>query len=124
MKRILVVSDDQPLLQLLDERLGRLGFAMSTIVAQDGILEIIKSYSPDILLLDFILGDENAAAVCHQVTSGPDTRGLPVIILSDHPGLEQLAAKTGSFAVVKKPMTTSNLAENIIMALTAHQQTA
>jgi len=124
MKKILAISDDQQLLQMLDERLTDLGFSMDKLNPQDDMLEMIKSYSPDVLLLDFILGDENAAAVCHQVTSGPDTHGLPVIFLSDYPGIEQLAAKTGSFAVVKKPMATPELAENVIAAIVAHQQSA
>jgi DNA-binding NtrC family response regulator len=117
MKRILAVSNDEQLLTLLDNKLSDLGFAMETMEAQDDLLEKIKAEKPGILLIDFLLGDENAAAVCHQVTSDPDMRDVPVIILSDFPGIDELAAKLGSFAVIKKPMDSTGLTDKIIEAL-------
>jgi DNA-binding response OmpR family regulator len=124
MKKILIVSNDQPLLQMLNHQLTALGFAMDTMEAQEEMLNGIKAEKPDILLIDFILGDTNAAAVCHQVTSAPDLHNLPVIILSDLPGIDQLAAKLGIFAVIKKPMIIAELVENIIEALKEQQSSA
>jgi len=117
MKKILIVSNDQPLLQKLNNQLTALGFAMDTMEAQEEMLSRIKTEKPDVLLIDFILGDANAAAVCHQVTSDPELRDLPVIILSDLQGLDQLAAKLGIFAVIKKPMSIVELVENVVAAL-------
>jgi len=85
MKTILAVSAGQQLLELVNRRLNDLGFVMDTLEPQDGMLEMIKTYSP-----------------------GPG----------------QLAAKTGSFAVVKKQMATTELVENVIAALIAHKQSA
>ena len=124
MKKILIVSNDQPLLQTLSHKLAALGFAMDTMEAQEEMLNRIKAEKPDALLIDFILGDANAAATCHQVTSDPDLRDLPVIVLSDLPGIDQLAAKLGIFAVIKKPMTIAELVENIIAALSEQQHSA
>jgi len=90
---------------------------MDTMEAQNEMLEKIKSERPDILLIDFLLGDENAAAVCHQVTSDADMQNVPVIILSDFPGIDELAAKSGSFAVIKKPMSAAELTSKIVDAL-------
>jgi DNA-binding response OmpR family regulator len=124
MKKILVVSNDQPLLQTLSHQLAEPGFSMDTMEAQEEMLNRIKTEKPDVLLIDFILGDANAAAVCHQVTCDPDLRNLPVIILSDLPGIDQLAAKLGIFAVIKKPMIMAELVENIIAALKEQQRSA
>jgi DNA-binding response OmpR family regulator len=44
-------------------------------------------------------------------------QNLPVIILSDLQGIDQLAAKLGIFAVIKKPMSIVELVENIVAAL-------
>lgn len=121
MKRILAVSNDEQLLKLLYGQLTDLGFSLDTIAGNDDLVSQIKERNPDVLVIDFILGDENAAAVCHQITSDENMKDIPVIILSDLPGIDQLGAKLGSFAVIKKPMTTVLLAENIITALVSQQ---
>jgi hypothetical protein len=46
MKTILAVSAGQQLLELVNQRLSDLGFAMDTPEPQDGILDMIKTYSP------------------------------------------------------------------------------
>lgn len=117
MKRILAVSNDQELLVLLDQQLSNHGFTLETMEAQKEMLEKIKTEKPDVLLIDFLLGDENAAAVCHQVTSDPDMHNVPVVILSDFPGIDELAVKIGTFAVIKKPMSAAELTAKIISAL-------
>ena len=124
MKKILIVSNDLALLQTLDNQLTALGFTMDTMKAQEEMLNRIKAEKPNILLIDFILGDANAAAVCHQVTSDPDLHNLPVVVLSDLPGIDQLAARIGIFAVIKKPMRITELVENIIAALKEQQRSA
>lgn len=120
MKKILAVSNDQELLKSLNEKLSESGFSMETMEASDEMLQKIKAGKPDVLLIDFLLGDANAAAVCHQVTSDPDLHDVPVIILSDLPGIDELAAKLGSFAVIKKPMSVGELTANIVAALVKH----
>jgi DNA-binding response OmpR family regulator len=124
MKKILIVSNDQALLQTLDNQLTALGFTMYTMEAQEEMLNRIIAEKPNILLIDFILGDANAAAVCHQVTSNPDLHNLQVVVLSDLPGIDQLAARIGIFAVIKKPMRITELVENIIAALKEQQRSA
>jgi len=120
MKHILAISTDAELLALLHRQLSDLGFHMTSANTREDLLAQVKIQRPDVLVLDFILGDSNAASVCHQVTSASDTCNIPVIILSDMPGIEQIGAKTGSFAVIKKPMQTVFLVENIIAALVQH----
>lgn len=121
MKKILVISTDENLLSLLRSQVTALGFEISTIDTNQHLAEQVKLEKPAVLIIDFLLGDDNAAAVCHQITASPDTSDIPVVILSDMPGIEQTAAKAGSFAVIKKPMSVELLAENIMAALLAHK---
>src|ERR1700743_1259819 len=121
MKKILIISNDRPLLQTLNNQLKAFGFAMEKMEAQEDMLNLIKAKKPDALLVDFIWGDTNAAAVCHQVTSDPDLYHLPVIIFSNMPGIKQLAAKLGVFNVIKKP---ANIVENVIAALREQKRSA
>jgi len=121
MKKILVISTDEHLLSLLKSQVNALGLVISTIDTHDHLTDQIKLEKPAVLIIDFLLGADNAAAVCHQVTASPDTGDIPVIILSDMPGMEQTAAKAGGFAVIKKPMSVESLAENIMAALLQHK---
>ena len=93
MKKILTISTDHQLLELMESQISSLGFELDTIESGQDLLNKINAGRPDVLVVDFILGDENAAAVCHQISSGPDTHGLPIIILSDMPGIEHIAEK-------------------------------
>src|SRR3954462_15076426 len=122
MKRILAVSTDQQLLEMLEQELCMLGFALDKLETENDLLTRIQNDHPDVLIIDFFLGNDNAAAVCHQIKSNPDMHDLPIIILSDFPGIDQLAGKLRCFAVIKKPMTTALLTENIIAALVAQNR--
>ncbi len=117
MKRILAISNDEQLLKLLHEHLTDLRVSLETISGHEKLLSQIKDRQPDLLVIDFVLGDENAAAICHQVTSDSTLQNIPIIILSDSPGIGQLGAKLGSFSVINKPLTTTELAGKIMAAL-------
>jgi len=117
MKKILTVSTDQQLLRTVTEDLTKFNFEVKTLGAPGKLLELIKDFTPDVLVLDFILEDNNAAAISHQLKSANDTRNLPIIILTDQPGTGEFASKSGCFSVLRKPVSIAELAETITAAL-------
>jgi DNA-binding response OmpR family regulator len=102
MRRILAVSTERRLLDVLAHNLLRCDFVIETLTDTDILFEAIASYQPDLLLVDFILQHENGGAICHQVKCNPLTRDLPVILLSEYDGLDRFANKFGSCAIVKR----------------------
>ncbi len=115
--KVLAITNDNQLLKLLGGQLSSLGFKMDSFHDGDNIFDAIASSKPDVLLVDFILGDTNAAAICHQVTSDACLQKIPIVILSDLPDIDQLAAKLGSFSVIKKPVSALEIADELAEAV-------
>jgi len=81
-KRILVADDNDSLRALLAELLGAKGYAVFT--APDGKLamEEFARCQPDLVLLDVQMPGLDGFEVCRQIKSNPETRLIPVILVT------------------------------------------
>jgi len=112
-----MLSNDSLLLNFLNRELIFQGFEVKSIAEQEELFPTIHNFSPDVVLIDFILDDMNGAALCHQVTSNPETRDIQVIIVSDLPNLQKFSNKFGSNAVVNKSLNRTVFVQKILAAL-------
>jgi two-component system phosphate regulon response regulator PhoB len=80
--RILIVEDEAPLLTLLRYNLEKAGFAVSEAVDGQEALAAVASDAPDLVLLDWMLPVMSGLEVCRQLRRRPETRRLPVIMLT------------------------------------------
>src|SRR3989338_207300 len=89
-KHILFVEDEELFSGLLMEYLQKAGFKVT--LAKDGIeaLQRLKDIVPDLVLLDLFLPYLNGFEVLHHVRSNPATAFVPVIILSNLSGEENV----------------------------------
>lgn len=85
MKKILLVEDDQILLKMYSEKFQRNGYEI--IVAADGeqALEQVDLLKPDFIILDLMLPKLNGNLVLKKLKENPQTRDIPVAILSVMP---------------------------------------
>lgn len=104
MKEILVISSDRHFLREMKADVYFGGFVIKTIDDTRSLPERIKALRPDLLIIDFILNDNNGGSICHQLKSDPETHYLPVILLSDYSGLSRFSTKFGCGAILKKPV--------------------
>ena len=79
---LLVVDDEAALLTLLRYNLEKAGFEVGEAVDGEEALLMIKERRPDLVVLDWMLPTLSGIEVCRQVRRGPDTRNLPIIILT------------------------------------------
>lgn len=79
MKKILVVDDETSIRELLSMLLKRDGYEVDS--AEDGKsgLEKLKTFNPDLLILDLMLPDANGFDICKKVCSDFD---IPVMMLT------------------------------------------
>ena len=84
MPRILLVEDNEMNRDMLSRRLARRGFEV--VVAVDGkqALELTKSQSPDLILMDMRLPDMNGWEVTRMLKSDGETKHVPVLALTAH----------------------------------------
>ncbi len=105
-KRVLVVDDDEAIVEMFSELLGRDGrFEIQTANTgyQAGILT--EQFRPDVILLDYKLPDINGTAVCRTIRSNANFEHIKIIIISgvaDPDEIEELRA-VGADDFIRKP---------------------
>lgn len=79
---VLVVEDDQEINELVGAYVQIAGFDYCPASdAATAVREAHKTH-PDLIVLDLMLPDADGFEVCRQLKSEPDTRDIPVLILS------------------------------------------
>lgn len=80
--RLLVVDDEPRTAELTAELLRRAGYSVDVASSGSEALEIVRSSSPDLMLLDYEMPDMEAPEVLDSLRSGADRIAFPVIILT------------------------------------------
>jgi two-component system phosphate regulon response regulator PhoB len=80
---VLIVDDERDLVTTLEYNLEREGYqTRSALSGRDAIDQAEQQPTPDIVLLDLMLPDMPGTEVCRQLRNRPDTRGIPVVMLT------------------------------------------
>lgn len=81
-KRILMIEDEEDIAALIKLQADLSGYRLHVEV--DGIngYRAIERERPDLVILDVMLPGENGLDVCRKMKTNPDTKNIPVIILS------------------------------------------
>ena len=119
MTTILVVDDEAPIVDLV--RFTLEDAEVRVVEASDGAeaLVLARRIKPDLVLLDVHMPRLDGLEVCRQLTQGPATRHIPVILISAKASQisgEQVAA-AGAFASLQKPYDPSDLRQRMQAAL-------
>ena len=81
--RILIVEDDKFLIKLYNDKLTRAGLEVSMAISGEEGLAKVENEKPDIVLLDVILPQKNGFDILSELKLNPDTKNIPVIILTN-----------------------------------------
>lgn len=79
---VLVVEDEAPLVTMLRYNLEREGFQVCEASDGEEALVQIAERRPDLVLLDWMLPLVSGIEVCRRIRRSPETRSLPVVILT------------------------------------------
>lgn len=116
-RTVLVVEDDASIALGLRINLENEGYAVH--VAEDGErgLELVRTTSPDLVVLDVMLPKKNGLEVLHAVRS--EGRTMPIIILSAKTGeMDKVAGlELGAEDYVAKPFSLAELLARVKAAL-------
>ncbi|RKY03493.1 hypothetical protein DRP77_06005 [Candidatus Poribacteria bacterium] len=114
-RKVLLIDDEPEIIETVKFLLGLKNFEV--VAAMDGVegLEKAKSEKPDLILLDLILPKLNGYEVCARLKRDPDTKDIPVLILTARDEAESIlrAYRAGADEYIVKPFTTTVLLEKI-----------
>jgi two-component system phosphate regulon response regulator PhoB len=79
---ILIVEDEPPLVELISYNLEKAGFQAKIARDGDEAMLAVEEHKPDLVLLDWMLPYVSGIEICRRIRRNPDTRDLPIIILT------------------------------------------
>ncbi len=120
-RRVLIVDDDRAILEVLEMRLGAMGFAVTTAAGADEALAAAGRGRFDLALVDLRMEPMDGIALMESL-HGCQPR-LPVLIMTAHGTIETAveAVQRGAFDYLTKPFVRDELRAKINRALSARR---
>jgi len=82
MVRVLIVDDDEDLLEMVSMMLRASGMEVWGLTNGDGLIAAIEAHSPQIILMDIYMGEQDGRQLCRKIKNSTLYRNLPVILYS------------------------------------------
>jgi DNA-binding response OmpR family regulator len=116
-RKILIIEDEQALVKLIKSAFKSLNFeVIMALTAKEGLAKA-KKEQPVIILLDMLLPEENGFDCLKDLKDNPETKNIPVIILSNLGQIEEINQGLALGAVdylVKAEMTLNEVISKIL----------
>lgn len=111
MPHVLIVDDERDLAQLLEFNLRQAGFDPRVALTGEEALRAVREKIPDLVLLDLMLPDMPGIEVCRQLKALPQTKNVPVVMLTARgEELDRVAGfEAGADDYVVKPFSVREL---------------
>ena len=112
---ILIVEDEAALVTLLRYNLEREGFRVVEAGNGEVAMVAVKEETPDLILLDWMLPLMSGLEVCRQIRRLPETRDVPIIMLTarGEEGDKVRGLECGADDYVTKPFSPAELIARI-----------
>ncbi len=119
-KKILIVDDDAEIVDLISEIFSRDGrFEVETASSGYDAGILTQRFSPDIILLDYMLPDVNGNIVCQTIKQNPDYQDIKIIIVSGVVKQDEIdhLLKCGAEDFIRKPFNIDQLVQRVCSVL-------
>jgi DNA-binding NtrC family response regulator len=108
--KILIVDDEPFNLDLLEQELSDLGYAVARAATGPQALSWIDKFAPDLVLLDYLMPEMNGIEVLHTIRKSQSD--LPVVMITAYGTIDRAveAIKAGADDFITKPFDSEHLA--------------
>lgn len=113
MNRVLIVDDNNDILWVVEIILKRYGFNVMTTLRGEEVLAKTKMFSPQLILLDVFLSGIDGIDVCNTLRSTPETKDIPVIMISAHTNFKDIKKFCKADDFIAKPFDANELVKKI-----------
>ena len=119
MQRILVVDDDRDILEVIKYILEDSGYEVDTLSDGHNLLDKIREKTPDLLLLDIMLGNMDGRELCKIVKLTEATHNIPIIMVSASHEITSFNTTDGPNGFIAKPFDIDDLLSKVQSQLAA-----
>ena len=120
MPRILVVDDDIDILSVMEVLFSMKGFDVEVTAKGENTFPKINSFKPDLILLDVLISGYDGRTICRQLKDDENTRHIPIIMFSAHPGAAAAISDYGADDFIAKPFDVAHLMKKVNAQLGIH----
>jgi CheY-like chemotaxis protein len=98
MKKILIAEDDKFLARAYQVKFAKAGFDVQVATDGEETLTILKTFQPDVILLDLIMPKKDGFVILAELKKNEQYKNIPVIIASNlgQPGDMEKAKSLGA----------------------------
>jgi len=118
MHRILVVDDEADIRKLYHLELSDAGFEVRTAEDSARAMELVRQWSPDLVLLDIKLGEENGLELLRRL--GELRRSILTVLITGYTGYKDDFTSWLADAHITKSVDTSELKRTVSELLASH----
>ena len=119
-RKVMIVDDEEYFLKIIKINLEKTGkYEVETMSEARDIISRVKSFNPDIILLDILMPKIYGVEACGMLNEDPVGRGIPIIALSalDTDKDKLMMYKLGVVDFLVKPIEKDELISKIEKAL-------
>lgn len=109
MKVVLLIDDEPQMKGLVAMTLDDLGVRVVRAATFSDARDVARRESPDLVLLDVDLGNEDGLSILPHLREEPSLTGVPVVIVTVHDSKREEALGMGVEGFVAKPFKVSLL---------------
>ena len=113
MARILVANDNPDLVELCQSLLEHDGHVVETLTNGARVLELTRTWRPDLVLLDWVMPKMDGGAATRALRAQASTASIPILMMSGSADGEAQARDAGADAFLCKPFRPSDLLRHV-----------
>lgn len=110
---VLVVDDDELIRQLLATILAEEGYPVRSASDAYQAMEEVSTDLPGLLLLDLMMPGVSGIEFLTRLRRSEPWHDLPVILISAHPRVHEIAQELGAYAALAKPFDVAALLNQV-----------
>jgi len=118
-RRILVIDDEPEITDIVKAFLTNAGYQVKVENSPVNAVETVRSFKPDLILLDIIMPVMDGYEVCSAIKNNADIPAVPILFLTgkDAGDDDGRGFESGGDLYVKKPFSCERLLQMVKMVL-------
>lgn len=118
----MIFDDDTDLLEVCSIVLKSKNYVVNGLSKCNDILTEVKSFSPNVILMDNWIPDAGGVKATQQIKSDLQLKTIPVIFFSANEHVQELAAEAGAEFFLQKPFEIDELENAVSRAVAIHRK--